>query len=152
MPTADTVEWDEFDEPDAEPSAEWVARIARYQRWLIGVVLAQLVLWCGFIALLVIGGGRGPGINLPLALTVILGCVGGIFVFLLSWELRGTFAALVFGAATVVPCLGLIVLTLVNGYATNELRNHGKTVGVFGAKAARVGHRPSLYDADDAGW
>jgi hypothetical protein len=145
--------WDEFDRSGAERSADELKRIIRYQRWLIAVVLAQLVLWLGFIALMVLGRGRGPDLSFPAALTFILGCVGGIFVFLLSWELRGAFAAIVFGLATVVPCMGLIILTLVNGYATAELKKHGVKVGVFGASTADVHERPSLYDADeDAGW
>lgn len=74
----------------------------------------------------------------PVVLTVILGVVGGIFVFLLSWELRGPFAAVVFGLATAVPCMGLIILTLVNGYATTELRKHGVPVGMFGASLAAI--------------
>ena len=90
--------------------------------------------------------------SFPVALTFILGVVGGIFVFLLSWELRGAFAALVFGFATVVPCMGLIILTLVNGYATTELRKYGIKVGTFGASAAAIDKRQSLYDDEDAGW
>jgi hypothetical protein len=145
--------WDEFDRPGAERSAAELRRIVRYQRWLIAVVLAQLGLWLGFIVLLVLGRGRGPDVGFPVALTFILGCAGGIFVFLLSWELRGAFAAIVFGLATVIPCMGLIILTLVNGYATAELKKHGVRVGVLGANLADVHERPSLYDADeDAGW
>jgi hypothetical protein len=145
--------WDESDRPGATRSADELRRIVRYQRWLIAVVLGQLALWLGYIALLVLGRGRGPDMGFPVALTFILGCAGGIFVFLLSWELRGAFAAIVFGLATVVPCMGLIVLTLVNGYATAELKKHGVRVGVFGASLADVRDRPDLYDADeDAGW
>ena len=45
--------------------------------------------------------------------------------------------------------MGLIVLTLVNGYATNELKKHGVKVGVFGANLASVDERPSPDDADN---
>jgi hypothetical protein len=49
--------------------------------------------------------------------------------------------------------MGLIILTLVNGYATTELKKHGVAVGVFGASLDAVEDRPSLYDADeDSGW
>jgi len=58
----------------------------------------------------------------------------------------------VFGLATVVPCLGLIVLTLVNGYATAELRKPRGEGRVFGANAADIDERPSPYDDEDAGW
>ncbi len=144
--------WDEPDRPGAERSADALRRIVRYQRWLIAVVLAQLALWLGFIALAFLGNGRTPAMPFPVVLTFILGGVGGVFVFLLSWELRGPFAAVVFGLATFVPCMGLVVLTLVNGYASTELRKHGVKVGLFGASLAAVDERPSLYDDEDAGW
>ncbi|QJW95488.1 hypothetical protein [Frigoriglobus tundricola] len=143
--------WDDPDWPGAR-SADGLKRIARYQRWLIAVVLAQLALWLGFIALTLLNSGRAPGIDFPGVLTLILGGVGGVFVFLLAWELRGAFAAVVFGLATLVPCIGLIVLTLVNGYASTELRKHGVKVGVFGAGLADIDSRESLYDDEDAGW
>ncbi len=144
---------DEFGRP-GERSADELKRIIRYQRWLIAVVLAQLALWLGFIALTAMGRGRinDDAMNFPIVLTFILGGVGGIFVFLLSWELRGAFAAVVFGLATVIPCMGLIILTLVNGYASTELKKHGVKVGVFGASVSDVDERPSPYDDEDAGW
>jgi hypothetical protein len=145
--------WEDSDRPGAERSLDSLRRIARYQRWLIAVVLAQLALWGGYIAILVLSGPRRPHMDFPVILTFILGGVGGIFVFLLSWELRGAFAALIFGLATFVPCMGLLILTLVNGYATNELRKNGVKVGVFGASLANIEDRPSLYgDDEDAGW
>ena len=147
--------WDEFDRPGAERTPDELRRIVRYQRWLIAVVLAQLALWGGFIGLVALANGRigEDAMRFPVALTFILGGVGGIFVFLLAWELRGAFGAVVFGLATVIPCMGLIVLTLVNGYAAAELRKHGVKVGVFGASVADIDERPSPYDdEEDAGW
>lgn len=140
---------DEFGPP--ERSVEALKRIARYQRWLVAVVLAQLALWAGFIGLTLVGGG-GNSVQFPVALTFLLGCVGGIYVFLLSWELKGPFAAFVFAPATVFPCMGLLILTLVNGYASAELKRHGIKVGVFGASERAITERPSLYDDEDAGW
>lgn len=147
--------WDEPDRAAGERSAEELRRIVRYQRWLVAVVLAQLALWAGFIVLNGLGGGRGAGdaVRFPVVLTFILGAVGGVFVFLLSWELRGAFAAVAFGLATVVPCMGLLILTLVNGYASAELKKHGVKVGLFGASLEDVDRRPNPYaDDEDAGW
>ncbi len=150
-------EWDEYERPGAQPaerSADELRRIVRYQRWLIAVVLAQLALWGGFILIGVLGNRFAGTPRMPVILTFILGAVGGIYVFLLCWELkRGGIVAFMLGAATFVPCMGLLVMTLVNGYATTELRKHGVKVGVFGASLAAVDERPSLYDEDeDAGW
>jgi hypothetical protein len=105
--------------------------------------------------LMVLGRGANldGAIQLPVAFTFILGGVGAIFVFLLSWELRGAFAAVVFGLATFFPCIGLLIITLVNGYATTELKKHGVRVGLFGATLDDLEERRSPYDVDeDAGW
>lgn len=144
---------DEFGRP-TERSPDQLRRIVRYQRWLIAVVLAQLMLWLGFIGLMVLVLGRDADdvVPLPVVLTLFLGVVGGIFVALTAWELRGAFAAVVFGLATLVPCMGLIVITLVNGYATTELKKHGIRVGIFGATMGDIDERSSLYDDEDAGW
>lgn len=150
----DRAAWEDFDRPGVERSADSLRRIVRYQRWLIAVVLAQLVLWGGYVALGLLRGDEFAGVlRFPVVLTFILGGVGGIFVFLLSMELRGPFAAVVFGLATFVPCMGLLILLLVNGYATNELTKNDVKVGLFGASLADVEDRASPYDTDDdAGW
>lgn len=154
--------WDDYDlpgAPGAQPaarSADELRRIVRYQRWLIGVVLAQLALWGGFVLLGALSrGGFADEPRFAVLLTFILGAVGAIYVFLLCWELkRGGVVAFMLGAATFVPCMGLLVLTLVHGYATTELRKHGVKVGPFGASLAAVDERRSLYDDEDedAGW
>lgn len=145
-----TADGDEFG--PAERSVDDLKRIARYQRWLIAVVLAQLALWGGFVALIALGGPGDARPQLPVVLTFILGGVGAVFVFLLAWELRGPFVAVALGLATVLPCMGLFVLTLVSGYASAELKRHGVKVGIFGTAPADIDERPSLYDDEDAGW
>src|SRR5437879_1154439 len=105
--------WDDSDQADGKRSPDALRRIVRYQRWLIAVVLAQLALWGGYIVLGSFHSGEfAAATSLPMALTFILGGVGGVFVFLLAWEIRGAFAAILFGFATVIPCMGLLILTL----------------------------------------
>jgi hypothetical protein len=144
--------WEDFDRPGHERSADELRRVARYQRWLIAVVLAQLVLWLGYVALMVLGGELEDELRLPMVLTFILGAVGAVFVFLTSWELRGALVAAVFALTTFVPCMGLLVIVLVNGYATAELRKNGVRVGFFGANPGEIRDRPSYDDDDEAGW
>jgi hypothetical protein len=148
------MDWDDAGRPAGERSGEDLKRIARYQRWLVAVVLAQLALWVGFIALVGLGGMRNAdrAMQFPSVLTLILGAVGAVFVFLVSWELRGAFAAVAFGGATLIPCVGLLVLAMVSGYATTELRKHGVKVGLFGASLDAIDERPDPYGDDDAGW
>jgi hypothetical protein len=146
---------DEFDHPLGRPKydPERLRRLARYQRWLIAVVLAQLVLWFGFVVVLIFGRNLGAGaIKMPIVLTFVLNVVGAVYVFLASWDLRGAFAAACSGLATLFPFIGLLVITMVNSEATRELKKNGVKVGIFGASAADIVGRPSPYDDEDAGW
>jgi hypothetical protein len=146
----DTAGWDESDR--AERSADELKRIARYQRWVIAMLLMQLAVWGGYVALLILRDGRRLSGEVPMTLTVISGVVGAVFVFLLTWELKGAFGAIAFGFTAPVPGFGLAIMGMVHGHATRELRRHGITVGLFGATVADIDRRPSLYDDEDAGW
>jgi hypothetical protein len=42
------------------------------------------------------------------------------------------------GILTFVPCLGLVMLLLVNGKATNILKENGVKVGLLGADLSRI--------------
>jgi hypothetical protein len=132
--------------------ADDLRRLVRYQRWVMGVVLAQIALWIGFLLLsLVRGDSIGDGLGFPVTVTVVLGCVGGIFAFLIYCTARNPVIALVMGAACIPPFLGLLALTVVNGVATRALEADGVLVGMFGADADAVEDVPGLYDEQD-GW
>lgn len=60
--------------------------------------------------------------------------VGAVFVFLLATKLYGTGLGVLLGILALIPLLGLIVLLIVNGKATNTLKSHGIAVGLLGAK------------------
>jgi hypothetical protein len=131
-------------------AADELRRIARYQRWVVATLLAQLALWVGYVLL---SGGRDVrgGLGFPTILTFILGGVGGIYTFLLYWTVRGPFAAVVMGLGAVPPCMGVLVLLLAHGTATTALRTNGVPVGVFGADLDAIDDRHP-YDDEDAGW
>jgi hypothetical protein len=135
------------------PSDE-LRRVARYHRWVIVVLFAQVALWVAYFALAAI---RGDVVfeaeNVPIFLTFVSGGVGGIFVFLLYWTLRGPFSAVLMGLATVVPCLGLLVLLAASAAATAALRTHGIPVGLLGAADSDIPDDHSPYGLDeDEGW
>ncbi|HSQ54434.1 MAG TPA: hypothetical protein VLM40_01715 [Gemmata sp.] len=133
-------------------SAETLRRVARYQRWIVGVVLAQVALWVGFLFLLLLSHhGSHGAFRFPLVVTVTLGFVGGIFTFLIYCSIRNPIIALIMGAACVPPLLGILTLTVVNGVASRELRADGVPVGMFGADADAIEDVPGLYDEDE-GW
>jgi hypothetical protein len=61
-----------------------------------------------------------------------------VFVFMLSLALYGTGAGIVLGILTLIPIVGLIVLLVLNGKATNILKQHGVKVGLLGARASDI--------------
>jgi hypothetical protein len=63
-----------------------------------------------------------------------VGLAGTVFTFLLATKVYGAGLGILLGLLTFIPCLGLIVLLIVNNRATNVLRQNGYTVGLLGAK------------------
>jgi hypothetical protein len=140
---------DEEDSP--RQSVDELRRVARYQRWIIASVLAQVGLWIAFLLLGLAGAwnGYGDGFNFSVVLTVILGCVGGIYSFLIYWSVRNPLWATVMGLASIPPGMGLLTLTVVNGTATRTLKTNGVEVGMFGANAAAIKEHRWIYEDED---
>lgn len=139
------------DETPRRP-AEELRRVARYQRWVIAVILAEIALWVGFISISWLRDSPfNEGLRIPIVFSFILGGVGGIFTFLLYWTVRGPLAAMLHGLAAVPPALGTLVLLLANTTATTILKDHGVRVGIFGAFEADIPN-DQAEDEVDADW
>jgi hypothetical protein len=139
------------DETPRRPAME-LRRIARYQRWVVAVILAEIALWVGFIAISWLRDSPlNDGLRIPIVFSFILGGVGGVFTFLLYWTIRGPLAALLHGLAAVPPALGTLVLLLANTTATTVLKDHGVRVGIFGAFESDIPDDPP-DDELDADW
>ncbi len=61
-----------------------------------------------------------------------------VFVVLLAMKVYSPVLGVVLGVFTLVRCIGLIVLFLVNGKATKVLKQNGIKVGFFGADLSQV--------------
>lgn len=61
-----------------------------------------------------------------------------VFVFLLAMKINGVGMGVFLGILTLIPCLGLIVLLIVNGQATSVLKKNGIKVGLLGAKLSDI--------------
>lgn len=73
--------------------------------------------------------------RLYLALALIpLGLTATVFVFMLATKLYGQSTGIVYGVLTLIPCVGLIVLLIINQKATTVLKENGVRVGLLGAK------------------
>ena len=79
----------------------------------------------------------------PLSALVGLGALasiitGAVFVWMLAIALYNTATGIILGLLTLIPLVGLIILLIVNGKATNVLRQHGIQVGLMGAKSSQI--------------
>lgn len=107
---------------------EDVRSVALYQR---GVMV------CILLYLLAIGAQTFAPERYGLLLAiggVSIGLAGAVFVFLLAIKVYGVGVGVVLGLLTLVPCLGLFVLLVVNGKATTVMRENGYTVGLLGGR------------------
>jgi len=69
---------------------------------------------------------------------MFVGLIGAVFVFLLAIKVYGTALGILYGILCLIPCIGLIVLLIVNSRATNILKQNGIKVGLFGANLADI--------------
>ena len=113
-------------------SREDLRAVAKYQHGIMLCILGQIILAIGRIA--------APD-SLQLVLTLVLlavGLAGTVFVFMLAMKVYSTGTGVLLGILTLIPCLGLIILLIVNGKATKVLRQNGIAVGILGANPATV--------------
>jgi hypothetical protein len=94
-----------------------------------------------FAGLFAFGNTLGPVWHI-LSLGIMLGMVvaqiaGLVFVFLLSTKVYGTGLGILFAILTVLPCLGILVLLMINSKATTVLRQNGHKVGLLGADLSK---------------
>jgi hypothetical protein len=106
--------------------------VAKYQK---GILICILIYLLAVLAQF----GIPAELRLVLALGVlVVGIVGTIFVFLLAMKVYSTVVGVLLGILTLVPCVGLIVLLVVNGKATAILRQNGIKVGLLGANLSKI--------------
>ena len=113
-------------------SREDLKSVAVYQKGILvciliylAAVVAQFVLPPELNAIVVIG-----------IFAVVL--VGTIFVFLLAMKVYNTGIGILLGILTLVPCVGLLILLVVNSKATGVLKQNGIKVGLLGADLSKL--------------
>ena len=122
-------------------SREELREVGNAQRGLLICLLVQIVLYV-FLQLSNLGAQAGglsanpaspDPVRLGLALILFVFGVGGmVYTFRLGKLLSGMGMGILFAILSLLPCLGLLVLLLVNGKATNLLKANGITVGFLG--------------------
>jgi hypothetical protein len=101
--------------------------IAMYQRGIMACILLYI---CTVVIAMALPGQMPL---LRLAVVLVTGLISTVLVFLLSVQLFGAGLGVLFGFLTLIPCVGLITLLVINGQATGTLRRHGYHVGFLGA-------------------
>lgn len=113
-------------------SREDLRGLAKYQKGILVCILVYLAALVGQFA---VPEELRPLIGLG---TLVVGIVATVFVFLLAIKAYSTGVGVLLGTLTLIPCVGLIVLLIVNGKATAILRQNGIHVGLLGADLAKI--------------
>ncbi len=113
-------------------SREDLRSVAQYQK---GILVCILVYFLAVLSQLLVP----PELRILISIGVIVvGIVGTIFVFMLAMKVYSTAVGILLGILALVPCIGLLVLLMVNGKATTILRDNGIKVGLLGANLSDV--------------
>lgn len=105
------------------------------------------VIWCllGYLGAIALQWVLTPELAVLGAVAAVAASVtAAVFVFMLAITLYGAGAGIALGIVTLIPLVGLIVLLVINGKATRELRQHGIKVGFMGANLNQVPQTPVL--------
>jgi uncharacterized membrane-anchored protein len=98
------------------------------------IIICILIYFCLIVATFFVP----PQYNFYLLICVLLlGLVSTVSVFLLAMKVYGPIQGVLVGILTMVPCLGLLMLLLVNQRATKILKDNGHPVGLLGADLSR---------------
>lgn len=128
-------------------SREELYKVARYQRGVLICLLAQILIYVSSVVLqaaqprgqVVADDAAPPVLSLLLAVALIaISLAGVVFVFLLAINVYSTFVGVLLGILSFIPCIGLLVLVMVNGKATSILRRNNIPVGFLGADPSKI--------------
>ncbi len=103
-------------------------------------IYQKAVLWCilaNFVALIAqLAVPEEFRIYFSLVL-IPVGLIATVFVFLLAMRVYSVVIGIVLGVLTMIPCIGLITLLVINQKASGTLAKHGYAVGLMGANLSQ---------------
>ncbi|HEY2411940.1 MAG TPA: hypothetical protein VGI40_06845 [Pirellulaceae bacterium] len=126
------------DSPVDPGDREKLRRVALQQRWMLYVLLTQIVsgLYCSFAQVAQsfhVGTQRASEVlllYLPYWAAAIF-CL--VRVFLLAKELMHIVIAMICAVLTLMPCISILITLVLSRRATRLLKQHGVKVGLMGA-------------------
>lgn len=116
--------------------------VAQYQKGIMYCILANVVLI--IINIVLRQGAANPGAGIALMSIAISICYLGViivqmvFIVMLSIKVYNIGVGIVAGLFSFVPCLGLLILLMVNQKATSVLQANGIKVGLMGADMSQL--------------
>ncbi|QEG37763.1 DUF805 domain-containing protein [Bythopirellula goksoeyrii] len=112
-------------------------RVAKYQRWVLFAVLANVTLYILFIIASV--NDEAPALKFADRILSIIVFFFSIYaIFKLARELFSTGIAVLCAILILVPLVGLITLLVINQKATTYLQRRGVHVGLMGANPNNI--------------
>jgi hypothetical protein len=133
---------DEYDGEDDydRPRRRGRRRLSREQlRGIAGnqkaIILCVFIYLCLIPAQFLLPENIRPLLGLAL---IPLGIAAAVFIFLLATKIYSQGTGILLGILTLFPCVGLIVLLIINQKATSILKEHGVSVGLFGASSSNI--------------
>lgn len=110
-----------------------IKTVAKYQKGILGCILLQML---AYLMPVFLPGELGFFAS---GAFVLVGAIGSlVYTILLATQIYSTGVAVLLAVLAIVPCIGLIVLLIINGKATAILRANGVKVGLFGANMKQV--------------
>jgi predicted RNA-binding Zn-ribbon protein involved in translation (DUF1610 family) len=124
-----------FGQPRGGGNREELRQLASYQRGIMYSILGEAA---GYFLAIGLGAARMP-ILAPIAgLIFLAGFVAGlVYAILVSTKVYSTVTTVLLAILLFVPCLGLLVLLVINQAATKKLTQAGIKVGFLGASSSQ---------------
>jgi hypothetical protein len=114
--------------------SEELRQIASYQRGVILCILVQILANVAYFALL----KTNPLLAVIPSVVALCAIIAGVvFAILLAIRVYSTGAGIVMGLLGIIPCVGLVMLLIINQAATKRLTENGIKVGFFGASMSQ---------------
>jgi hypothetical protein len=113
-------------------SREDLKSVAQFQK---GILVCILIYLCAVVFQFALPAELRLFLGLGIR---VVGLAGTVFVFLLAIKVYSTGVGILLGILTIIPCVGLIVLLIVNGKATAILKQNGIKVGLLGADLSQI--------------
>ncbi len=124
----------------AQEHLEKVRSVAKAQRMLNIAILMYLMLVVVNIATQFVAA-NDPDTIVPLLVLPIVLVVVGFIIFAVArmgYAMHGIGHAILYSFAMLIPCLGLILLIILNSRVTDFLTRNGVKVGLMGAEKSTI--------------